>query len=324
MTKKPLFVTGGTGRLGRKFIANALKKGYAVTALVRDGKKANRIFKKKCVKLVTGDLAKIGIPALASGLAGHDVVHLAASVDFNVSAEKLWDDNVEATRKMVQASEQVGVSRFVLMSSTGIYHYPAYLPIDEEQRPSPMAGYGVTKLEAEKIVKGSLLDYIIIRAPAIYGPAFSEGFNDVLDLVRARKMPIFGNGKNRVPLVHVDDVVQALLLALKRRDLHREAYIVTSGEVLTQEQCLTQLAKCLHVSPPFKRVPIPLAYGMVAYDAFRGLFTGKRKIRKNYVDFLAEDRIFDISKAKRELGFRPKIKLKDGVREYLMGQSSSS
>ncbi len=315
--KKPVFVTGATGRLGRRFVAQALGKGYSVTALVRDGKKAERVFGKKRVKLVRGDLSSIPLHSLRAALRGHDVVHLAAAVNFYVSAEKLWDDNVEATRTMVRAAEAERVARFVHMSSTGIYHHPSYLPIDERQPPSPMAGYGVTKLEAEKIVRASGLDYVMIRAPAIYGPSFDEGFTDVMDLVASGKMVILGEGKNRVPLIHVEDVVQALMLALENRHVHRESFIVTSGEDISQEECLRLLAEELHVQPPSKHVPVPVAYGMVAYDALRGLFTGKRKIRKLYVDFLAEDRVFDTSKARRDLGYRPRMTLRQGVREYL-------
>ncbi len=310
---KNLFVTGGTGRLGRRFIHAVLEKGYKVTALVRDVHKAHDVFQELNVELVQGDLSSISQDVLKDAMRGKDVVHMAAAVDFRASADQLRASNVEGTRKIVQAAEAVHVSRFVHMSSTGIYHHPITLPINEASKPSPSAGYGQTKLEAEKVVEQSGLDYVMIRAPAIYGPGFDEGFRMVVDWIKTGKMPIIGNGKNRVPLIHADDVVHALLLALENRAVHRDAFIVTSGEELTQEQAYAIVAKKLGASAPVKKVPVALAYVLVFVDWLKGLFGIKRKLIKLYVDFLAEDRVFDISKARHELGYEPVFPLEKGL-----------
>ena len=316
-TKRALFVTGATGRLGRRFVRQAVEKGYRVTALVRNVEKAQALFLGLPVDYVRGNLADVSDDVLREGILGKDVIHLAASVNFYVSAEKLWDDNVEATRKIVRASQEERVGRFVHLSSTSLYHHPSYLPIDENQLPTPMGGYGLTKLEAEKIVMASPLDYIMLRPPAIYGPGFDEGFSQAIEWLRKGKLPVLGSGKNRVPLIQVDDVVSAVFLALENRKIHRDAFIITSGEELTQEKAFGIVAEALGVSPPKRKVPIPFAYGMVAIDALKGLFTGKRSLRRLYVEFLAEDRVFDISKAKKELGFSPRVTLKRGIKELL-------
>ncbi len=314
---KNLFITGGTGRLGRRFIHAALEKGYKVTALVRDTSKAHDVFQEMNVELILGDLASVSQDVLRDAMRGKDVVHIAAVVDFRASAGQLRASNVEGTKKVVEAAEAEHVQRFVHMSSTGIYHHPKKLPIDETAEPTPMAGYGLTKLEAEKIVQQSTLDYVMIRAPAVYGPGFDEGFRMVVDWIKAGKMPIIGNGKNRVPLIHVDDVVQALILALENKKVHRDAFIVTSGEELTQEQAYAIVAKKLGVTVPARKVPVALAYVLVFVDWLKGFLGTKRKLIKLYVDFLAEDRVFDISKAKRELGYEPKIPLEKGLESVL-------
>ncbi len=310
---KKLFVTGGTGRLGIRFVHEALDKGYKVTALVRDIAKAHDVFQEMNVELILGDLASVSQDVLRDAMRGKDVVHIAAVVDFRASAEHLRASNVEGTRKVVEAAEAEHVVRFVHMSSTGIYHHPTKLPIDESAVPTPMAGYGLTKLEAERVLEQSNLDYVMIRAPAVYGPGFDEGFRMVVDWIKASKMPIIGNGKNRVPLIHVDDVVQALVLALENRNVHRDAFIVTSGEELTQEQAYAIVAKKLGVSVPAKHVPVALAYVLVFVDWLKGLFGSKRKLLKLYVDFLAEDRVFDITKARTQLKYEPKNPLEKGL-----------
>jgi len=310
---KKLFVTGGTGRLGQRFIHLALEKGYKVTALVRDVKKAHDVFQELNIELVQGDITTASPDVLRDAMRGKDVVHIAAVVDFRASYGALKAINVDGTRRMVDAATAEHVERFVHMSSTGIYHHPKSLPIDENQEPTPLAGYGQTKLEAEQVVQQSGLDYVMIRAPAIYGPGFDEGFHMVVDWVKKGKMPIMGNGNNRVPLIHVDDVAQALMLALERQDIHRDAFIVTSGEELTQKDCLQIVAKKLGVPAPAKKVPIWLAYGMVFLDWLKSLTGAKRKLLKLYVDFLAEDRVFDITKARTKLGFEPKVPLEKGL-----------
>lgn len=310
---KKLFVTGGTGRLGLRFIHMALEKGYKVTALVRDVAKAHDVFQELNVELIQGDLTTISHDVLREAMRGKTVLHIAAIVDFRASYDALKSANVDGTRRMIEAASAEHVPRFIHMSSTGIYHHPTSLPITEEQAPTPLAGYGKTKLDAEQIVQKSDLDYVMIRAPAIYGPGFDEGFRMVIAWVKSGKMPIIGNGKNRVPLIHVDDVAQALMLALENKSVHRDAFIVTSGEELTQEHALQIVAKKLGVPTPTRKVPVWLAYGMVFVDWLKGLTGAKRKLLKLYVDFLAEDRVFDITKAKKELGFEPHVTLEKGL-----------
>ncbi|MBI5036795.1 NAD(P)-dependent oxidoreductase [Candidatus Micrarchaeota archaeon] len=315
---KELFVTGATGRLGRRFVAAAIKKGYEVTALVRNTGSASVL--PEGVELVKGDISTVSADVLREGVRGKSVVHLAAAVDFTASAEQLWDANVEGTKRIVKACEDERVKRLVYMSSTSLHHHPAYMPIDETQIATPSPGYGETKFAAEKMVKRSNVDYVCLRAPAIYGPGFEEGFRQIIDLVAKRKMMILGSGKNHLPLIHVDDLVQALSLALENTKVHQDTFIVTSGETYTQEETLRILAEELGVEPPSKKVAIPLVYGMLALDVLRSVFTGARKLRRYYVNFLTEDRVFDITKAKTVLGYSPKVSLRQGIRGYLQSQ----
>lgn len=314
--EKTVFVTGATGRLGRVFVRLAKRKGWKVTALVRNLAKAKEVLPKG-VEFVQGDLDVIAFDDVCRAVRGKSVVHIAGVVDFRANAERFFRINAAGTLKMVQAAERERVPRFVHASSTSIYHYVNRLPITEEFDPSPANAYGKSKLEAERIVSRSHLDYVIIRPPAIYGPGFEEGFTQVMRWVKKGKMPVLGSGKNRIPLIHVDDVAQALWLALENRKIHQEDFIVTSGEEYSQEESLDILADALNAPRPTLHVSKPVAYALVGFDAVNGLFTGKRKLLKTHVDFLMEDRMFDISKAKRVLGFRPSVTLRKGIRQLV-------
>ncbi len=316
---KKLLITGGAGRLGSRLVRAALRKGYDVAVLTLDAKAARKTFKGDAVKIFEGDLLRMPSQKLREAVRGRDVLHLAGRVDFHASKQALWGPNVEATRRIVLAAEAEGVKRFVHMSSTSIYHHPPYLPIDERQLPSPSKGYGETKLAAEGVVSASSLDYAMVRAPAIYGPGFTDGFFQVIALLKKGKMIVVGDGKNHIPLIHVDDVVRALLLALGNRKISRDAFIVSSGEALTQEQTLKIVAEELGVPAPSKHVPIALAYVLAGADFFRSLFGARRKLLRSYIRFLAEDRTFDISKAKK-YGFRPAVGLKEGARALIKSE----
>lgn len=245
---------------------------------------------------------------------------MAGVVDFRANAERFFRINAAGTLKMVQAAERERTPRFVHTSSTSIYHYVNRLPITEQFDPSPANAYGKSKLEAEAVVRRSQLNYAIIRPCAIYGPGFDEGFSQVMQWVKKGKMPILGSGKNHIPLIHVEDAAQALWLALEN-DAYQEDFIVSSGEQFTQEEALCMLADALKAPRPTRHVMRPLAYALAGLDALNGLFTGKRKLLRTHVDFLMEDRVFDISKARRILGFRPKITLQQGIRELVRDTS---
>ncbi len=313
--EKNVFVTGATGRLGRAIVHSLCQNGWHVTALVRDAQKARQLL-PKAVELVKADLKTASLDVLAEGIRGKKVVHAAGLLDVQATDAELHEANVEATRRVVQAAMAVRAPKIVHVSSTAIYHKPKKLPIDEKQEPTPVSPYGQTKLEAEEIVRQSGVPYVILRPCAIYGPGFDAGFTQVAAWVKKRKMPIIGSGKNRIPLVHVKDVVQAVVLALEK-PVQNEAFIVTSGEILTQEECLKAVAKALDAPAPQKHVPLAAAYALVAADFFRSLASGKRRLFKSYVDFLVQDRTFDISKARKGLCYRPAVGLESGVTEWL-------
>ena len=291
-------------------------EGHELVLLAEDIAKAKeRLAGLKGVSFVKGDLLNVSADVLTDAMAGCGaVVHLAALLDYGAPEEKIMAVNAGGTEKVARAAENARVKRFVFMSSTSIYHRPPLLPIDEEQLPTPMNAYGRSKLAAEKALEKTKLNYIFIRAPAIYGPEFAEGFGQVLKMVKKGNMPIVGSGKNRMPFIHVDDVVQALILAVKTKE-SREAFIVSSGETMTQEECLNGIAEILEANKPSLHVPALLLYAAAWLDGLRAALGGKRFLRKEYVDGLVEDRTFDISKAEKMLGFHPKVSFKEGVTE---------
>jgi nucleoside-diphosphate-sugar epimerase len=201
-----VFVTGATGRIGAP-LARALRaRGDEVVALTRDPAKAEALAATGA-RLVKGSLYDAG--ALAEGVAGADVVyHLAGGVR-GAGAETADRLNREGTLALLDALRGRPLRAFVHASSGAVYGDRSGLWVDEEYPPSPHTSYGGAKVAAEEAVRGAFPEAArIARVAAVYGPGFPFL---MADRMRAGKAWLPGEGRNHVPVVHVDDAVAALL-----------------------------------------------------------------------------------------------------------------
>ncbi len=184
-------VTGGTGFVGRAFIARALEAGHDLRALARSPQEP-----RAGITWIAGDLADR--EALATLVESVDaVVHIAGVVNAP-DASGFEAGNVTGTLNVVEVAAAEGVRRFVHVSSLSA-------------REPELSAYGASKARGEKVVKASLLDWTVVRPPAIYGPHDKE----VFELFRAARwgvVPVPKGGK--ASLIHVDDLARLLLALL--------------------------------------------------------------------------------------------------------------
>jgi nucleoside-diphosphate-sugar epimerase len=184
-------VTGGTGFVGRAFIERALEAGHALRALARSPQDA-----RPGIAWIAGDLGNRD--ALAELVRGADaVVHIAGVVNAPDVAG-FEAGNVAGTLNVVEMAAAEGVRRFVHVSSLSA-------------REPGLSAYGASKARGEKVVKASLLDWTVVRPPAIYGPHDKEMF----ELFRAARWGVVPVPKEgRASLIHVDDLARLLLALL--------------------------------------------------------------------------------------------------------------
>jgi len=118
--------------------------------------------------------------------------------------------------------------------------------------------------------------------------------------------------------VHASDAAQALLLAIERREAINRDFIIASDEAVTQEEALWAIADALGVAAPSKRVFKWLAYAGAHYSQLkRRVGLGKGSLNSENVGTLAEDRYYDVTKARTVLGFEPRVRFEDGLHEFL-------
>lgn len=297
-----ILLTGATGRLGTALLPKLLENGYSVRAIVRPGSLKPL---PQGVERLEFDLASGALPTEAfQGI--QKIVHLAALMGERPYFE-LYQNNAAATSNLL-ANCPPSVERMVMASSISLYAEKKGI-MQDESSPAPGQGaYGKSKAEQEETAKrySQKLAIIALRLGMLYGPNFTEGYYPIMQRIAKGKMTLLGDGKNRLPLLHVDDAVSAFLLALECRSIGFRAYNIV-GESATQEQCFRVAAEELHAMVPHKRTPVLLARAMLL------LFPGK--ITQDNLSQLTMDRQYSTELAEKEIGFRAKVKLADGIKQ---------
>jgi len=229
------FVTGATGFVGSHLTEALLARGDDVVALVRNLAKASRVFTERQPQIVQGDLDDPR--ALRRAVEGADVVHHVAGLTSARRDAEFLAVNRDGTRRVLEAVRDAapGLRRFVHVSSvaaSGPSRRGA--PIDETAVPHPVSRYGESKLAGEEEVHRSGIPWTIVRPPAVYGPRDVE-LRRVFSFGKHGILPVFGDGRQELSLIHVTDLVSAQLAALDR-GREEATYFACHPEVLTSEE----------------------------------------------------------------------------------------
>ena len=240
-----IFVTGGTGFVGRKIVHQLLATGHEVRCLVRPGSES-KLPASDGLEICPGDATKP--PSLEGLLQGcNGVIHLIGIIrEFprkGVTFEKL---NCETAQNLVRAAENQGVKRFIHMSANGCTK-------------TSSGGYFRTKFRAEKTVADSSLNWTVFRPSVIFGR--EDAFTNLLgEIIRKSPLiPVIGNGQYRLAPVAVEDVAACFVAALRHEETMGKIYPLCGPNEVTYNHLLDIIAAALNRKPPAKmHVPAPL------------------------------------------------------------------
>jgi nucleoside-diphosphate-sugar epimerase len=251
---------------------------------------------------------------------GVDVVqHLAAAFrEMNVPQSHYYDVNVTGTRNVLAAAFEAKVRKFVYCSTCGVHGNVDHPPGGEDAPIQPADYYQQTKYEAEPIV----LEYVqrglkatIIRPAAIYGPGDPERFYLIYRRVAKGWFPMIGSGRTYYHPLYIDNLVDALILAMDESKGNGEAYLIADEEYVAIEDLVRRVGRVMNVDLKVRRFPVwpVVAAGHVVEKVCKPLGINP-PIFPRRVDWYRQNRAFRIDKAKRELGYRPAVSLDDGLR----------
>jgi nucleoside-diphosphate-sugar epimerase len=312
-----VLLTGATGFIGRRLVRNLSKKRHKIRCLVRDTGKAEDL-KRMGVELWTGDVTdKKTLKGITEDI---DVVfHLAAVGDINATANRYFEKyrtvNVKGTRNLLEECTIHKIKKFVHFSSVAAMgNLKKEGPIDEGDKCEPKTPYEVSKYESERVClsfwKSHKVPVIILRPTMVYGKGERKEANKIEKSVRLGLVPIMGNGENLISMVNVDDVVRAAILASKKGK-PGEAYII-NGEQYTWNDLVGMIAKKMGIRATKLHIPIYMSILPVAFvEKTSNLLGIVPPFTSERLESLSAIRSYDISKARRHLGFKPTVMFSD-------------
>lgn len=301
-----VFVTGGAGFFGATLVASLLKKNYQV--IIFDNF-SNSLEEKtspllaKGAKLVKGDITDY--KSIENAMDDSDIViHLAASInveDSILNPEKTYNVNVDGTINVFRACVANKVRKIIVASSAAVYGEPENLSISENSSTNPISPYGKSKLNMEKYIQkfsqDNNLDCMILRFFNIYGKGQSDAYAGVItkfmkNISENKPLVIFGDGSNTRDFVAIEDVIDSIHNAISNLDEKRgTCYNIASGR---------------HVS-------IKELAGLMLSISGKKLEIKYELPKKGDIPHSQAN----IDLAKKELGFYPKISLKEGLEKLL-------
>lgn len=274
------------------------------------------------VEIAQGDVLKP--PSLRAATAGIDTVfHFAAVFRKEVPRREIWSTNVTGIEHLLEAAVRSGVKRFIHCSSTSVYGLFPRTPTTESAPFVPIPGdlYQESKLAAEQRVNqyGSQgkVSVTIFRTTGVYGPGDLR-FLKLFRAIARRRFAMIGPGKVPFSMVYIDDLLDGITLCAMLPVAANNHYLLTGNNPVSLNDTARIIADAAGVPAPRLHIPVmPLYYlGWLMELTLKPLGISPPLYRRR-VNFFRIIRGFDNSKAKRELGFQPKIDLAAGARATL-------
>jgi 2-alkyl-3-oxoalkanoate reductase len=312
-----VLVTGGTGFTGTALVRRLVGAGHQVVALdYKDGLQCDTL-RAVGAEVVLGSVTDRA--AVQRSMKGVEYVfHLAAAFrELNVPNSFYDDVNVNGTRIVAEEAIRAGVWKFVYCSTCGVHGNVDHPPANEDAPIQPADYYQRTKYEAEPLVKqlaAGKMEIVILRPAAIYGPGDPERFFMIFKRVARGTFPMFGSGKTLYHPLYIDNLVDAFMLCLAPQVGNGREYLIADEHYYPIEEIVKKVGRALDVPLRIPHYPVwpVVAVGHVVEKACKP-FGITPPIFPRRVDWYRQNRAFDITRAKQELGYAPRIELDEGL-----------
>jgi len=315
MGEKPIVaVTGAGGFTGGALVGRLLGEGYRVRALVRN---PSQLEGRDGLEVIVGDLEDGS--ALSRLVEGTDTVfHIAAMFRTEGSLDDFLKVNYDGTLALLEAAKQAGVRRFVYCSTIGVHGSVADIPSDEGSPFGPMDYYQETKLKAELACRApgaaDGIEMVVIRPCSIYGPG-DVRLLKMFSMVQKGVFLFVGDGRPNFHPVYIDDLVEGFMLAMTSPEAAGEVFIIGAADYVPLREFVGTAARTVGASPP--RHHIPFGIMEVAARICEAVFIPlgiSPPLHRRRLSFFSSNRSFSIEKARRMLGYQPRVDLAEGFK----------
>ncbi|MDR1789858.1 MAG: NAD-dependent epimerase/dehydratase family protein [Opitutaceae bacterium] len=318
-------VTGGTGFLGRRLVARLLSQGRRVTVLAR---RPAPDLEAAGARVIAAPLSDAGALLEAARGAG-TVFHMAAKVGVSGRFGDFHEVNVGGTLSLLEACRRAGTPRLVHTSTPSVVHNGRDLANADESLPlttSRSSPYALTKAVAERAVleaDAPALRTLALRPHLVWGRGDPHLVPRVVAAARAGRLRVVGGGGNLVDMTHVENAVDAHLLAeaaLLNGDVSGRAYFITNAEPVALWPWINGLLEALGIPPVTRRVPLAVARaaGGLCEALWRVLpLAGEPPMTRFVAEELGRSHWFNPAAACRDLGYRPRVSMAEGLAELV-------
>jgi 2-alkyl-3-oxoalkanoate reductase len=332
-----VLVTGGTGFLGSNVCRDLAARGHQVWALGRDFSSVNlgnlnpdpaSLGEAASITAINADLRDV--QAIRQACVGMEaVIHCAALSSPWGRREEFLTTNLSGTQTVLEACLLAGVHRLIHISSPAVVFSGQDHSLERDDAPYPKkfsSFYALSKKLAEEFVleahrsNRNQLEVIVLRPKAIYGPGDRSLLPRIVAAARAGKLPQVGSGENLIDLTFIDDAVQAVAKALEcpipKTDF--PVYTITSGEHVKLWAVIHRVLEGLKIDSKLRVVPVKRMLRIAGLlEAVAGVTGREPRLTRYTVELLARTQTYDISRAKSDLGFEPRVGLEAGLKRTI-------
>jgi UDP-glucose 4-epimerase len=293
-------ITGASGFVGRALMASASQLGFTPIAIVRRPSGFPD-------EVVIDDMTDPNGP-IPQDLMLNSVVHLFAKTHDGTGDKKnevaFRKINVDGTRWALNFAKATGADRFVFLSSIKVMGEQTILgsPFTEKTHSSPEDIYGLTKLEAENVVRESGISSVVLRSPLVYGPNAKGNFRLLTKLAQSGIPLPFASIQNRRSLIGLDNLCSAILTCCAHPAADGKIYLVSDGKPISTPELLRQMA--IAQQRPIRLIPFPPVMLSILAK-----IVGKSQISKRLLSSLE----IDSRAIERDLGWEPVVTVAESL-----------
>jgi dihydroflavonol-4-reductase len=313
---KRVLITGGLGFLGSALVTEFGSAGFDTRIFSRQGRRAASFVHPSGYPITWGDIRdQEAVNRAVEGV--NIVIHTVSNFREAKTDHEAYPINVGGTDNVLESCARHRVERIVLCSTIGVHGDVAQVPATETSPYNPGDIYQETKVEVERRARSFERErgvpVSILRPGSLYGPGDLRMLK-LFRLIQQRRFVMMGKGDAHFHPAYIEDVARAFVLAATHPNAAGETFIVGGNGFLPLRELIEAIARHLNVPPPGIRIPLaPIELLARACEAVCRPLNIEPPLHRRRMSFFRNNRGFSIEKAKRLLGYEPRITLEEGL-----------